>query len=230
MVSGSRGNCGGPREVMDWVEARGIWKRYGSTVALRGISARFARATVTVVEGRNGAGKSTLLSILGGLARPSRGEVWYEPLGNRGEVARGHVGWVGHESLCYPGLSVRQNVELAAALAGVDAGAAWQRAAERFGLAGLEARLCGTLSRGQLQRVSLSRGLVHDPALVLLDEPYTGLDATLVERLDAVVREERERGAIVIVVSHDATAAARLGAERLLLERGVAGGSGASGS
>jgi len=210
-----------------WVEARGVWKRFGSTVALRGVSARFEAGTVTVVAGPNGAGKSTLMGILAGLGRPWRGSVWYEPFGEGAECVRGRVGWVGHESFCYPGLGVRENVELAARMQGVDAARGWERVAGRFDLEGLERRTCGTLSRGQLQRAALGRGLVHEPGLVLLDEPWTGLDAKAAERLDGVVREERERGAVVVVISHDAGTAERLGAAGLRLERGaVASGAG----
>jgi heme exporter protein A len=205
---------------LESVEAEGLWKRFGSTVALRGLSASFSAGTITVVVGPNGAGKSTLMSILAGLGRPSRGSVKYEPFGVGSDSIRGHVGWVGHESYCYPGLGVRENVELAARLHGVEARRGWERVAERFGLGPLEKRRCGTLSRGQLQRAALGRGLVHAPGLVLLDEPWTGLDAASSVRLDEVVQEERDRGAVVVVISHDADTSERLGARQLRLDRG----------
>jgi heme exporter protein A len=219
----------GDRDVgFEAVVARGLWKRFGSTIALRGLSARFGAGTITVIVGPNGAGKSTLMSILAGLGRPSRGSVRYEPFGEGSEQVRGRVGWVGHESHCYPALSVRENVELAARMHGVDPEAGWERVAVRFDLAALARRRCGTLSRGQLQRAALGRGLVHGPALVLLDEPWTGLDAASAKRLDRVVCEERERGAVVVVISHEAGTAERLGATRLRLERGAVVNEGAA--
>ncbi len=226
MISGRAVTNRSPAEQFDWVEARDLWKRYGSTLALRGLSARFRAGSITVVVGPNGAGKSTLMSILAGLGRPSRGSVVYSPWGCGAEKVRGRVGWVGHESFCYPALGVRENVELAARLHGVDAARAWERVAERFDLKALAERRCGTLSRGQLQRAALGRGLVHSPALVLLDEPWTGLDRVSAGNLDGVVREERERGAVVVVISHDTGTAERLDAEQLRLERGAVVGVG----
>jgi len=212
----------GEREAgFEAVEARDLWKRFGATIALRGLSARFGAGTITVVVGPNGAGKSTLMSILAGLARPSRGSVRYAPFGVGPENVRGRVGWVGHESYCYPALSVRENVELAARMHGVEAAGAWERVAARFDLAALAKRRCGTLSRGQLQRAALGRGLVHGPGLVLLDEPWTGLDTASARRLDEVVCEERDRGAVVVVISHDAGTTERLGGTQLRLERGA---------
>ena len=96
---------------------------------------------------------------------------------------------------------------------------AWQRAAVRFDLVGFAARPVRTYSRGQRQRVALARALVHDPELVLLDEPTAGLDAASTERLAVVIREEADRGATVVVVTHD-TALAERGDVRLRLERG----------
>jgi heme exporter protein A len=203
-----------------YVEARSLWKTYGAVIALKGVSARFEAGTVTVVQGANGAGKSTLLSLLGGLSRPSRGRVWFEPMGDIGPATRAEVGWVGHETFAYPGLSVRENVELAARVHGLPAAIAWAEAAERFGLGALERRETRRLSRGQRQRVALARGLVNRPGVLLLDEPWTGLDAAGKARLDGAIAEERARGAVVIVVAHEADAAERLDAVRLVLDRG----------
>ncbi|MBN2194043.1 MAG: ATP-binding cassette domain-containing protein [Polyangiaceae bacterium] len=205
---------------IEHVDAQGVWKTYGAVVALRGVNGRFEAGRVTVVQGANGAGKSTLLAVLGGVTRPSRGRVWVEGVGEMGEAARGLVGWVGHESLTYGGLTVRENVELAARTQGVEASEAWEEAEDRFALGSIATRETRCLSRGQRQRVALARGLVNRPALLLLDEPWTGLDAGGRRRLDEVIAEERSRGAIVVVVAHETEVASRLGGERLLLERG----------
>jgi ABC-type multidrug transport system ATPase subunit len=202
------------------VELRNVTKTYGPVRALVGVSCRFEAGRVNVVRGANGSGKSTLLAIVGTLARASSGEVDHGELGKRRAAVRGVLGWVGHDSLCYPDLTGRQNIELAAQLHGVDGRDAFERAAARFELAGFVERPFRTYSRGQRQRVALARALVHAPRLVLLDEPTTGLDAAGTERVRGVVREEVDGGAVVVVVTHDGAFADAVGGEVLTLERG----------
>jgi heme exporter protein A len=110
--------------------------------------------------------------------------------------------------------------ELAATLHGLDPASAFESARARFDLGAFAERPVRTYSRGQRQRVALARALVHEPRFLLLDEPTTGLDAQSVERLVAVVRAEAERGAVVLVVTHDEDFAKRAGDTRLVLERG----------
>jgi heme exporter protein A len=202
------------------VVARGIVKTYGSTVALRGVSATFERGQLTLIEGANGSGKSTLLGVLGTVVRATSGTVSYEPLGDDDRAIRGAIGWLSHESLAYPDLTGRQNIELAARFHGLDARDAWAQAEERFELGAFAVRPLRTCSRGQRQRVALARALVHRPSLVLLDEPTTGLDRAGVTRLLAVVEAEVDRGAAVIVVSHEPEIFRQRAAARVLLERG----------
>lgn len=202
------------------VELRNVSKTFGAVRALAGVSCRFEAGKVTVVRGANGSGKSTLLAIVGALARPTTGQVVHgEPRMARSEV-RGTLGWVGHESLCYPDLTGRQNVELAATLHGMDGREAVERARRRFELDGFLDRPVRTTSRGQRQRIALARALVHAPQLLLLDEPTAGLDDASADRLVAVVREEAERGATVLVVTHDGGFGDSLGGSVLTLERG----------
>ncbi len=204
------------------VELRNVTKTYGPVRALVGVSWRFPRGAVTAVRGANGSGKSTLLAVVGTLARPTSGKVEYGDLGrSRGRV-RKRLGWVGHESLCYPDLTGRQNIELAARLYGFDARAAYEAASERFELGAFAERPVRTYSRGQRQRVAVARALVHRPALLLLDEPTTGLDSAATARLERVVREEAVRGAVVVVVTHDAAFAEAMESKVLWLERGRA--------
>ena len=193
---------------------------FGATPALRGVSTRFEAGTITFLEGPNGAGKSTLLAVIGTVLAPSRGHVAYHPLGSDLERVRPHIGWVAHDSLCYRELTARQNVELAARVYGVAVDGSWERVARRVGAEQLAERRVGTLSRGQRQRVALARALVHDPAVLLLDEPWSGLDRGSAEHLQRALLEERARGALVIVVNHTDGLADRLGARCLRLESG----------
>jgi heme exporter protein A len=175
---------------------------------------------VSVVRGPNGSGKSTLLAIVGTLTRASSGKVDHGVLGARRAVVRCTLGWLGHESLCYPDLTGRENIELAARLQGRDAHRAYGRAVERFGLEAFAERPVRTYSRGQRQRVALARALVHEPRLLLLDEPTTGLDPSGAKRLTEVVAEEAHRGAVVVVVTHDGPFADAVGGHVVTLERG----------
>jgi len=201
------------------VGVHGVTKTYGPVRALVNVSARFEGGRISVIEGANGSGKSTLLSILGTLARPTLGEVDHGQLGKSRAEVRAVLGWVGHETLAYGDLTGRENVTLAARLRGVDAERVWREACERFDLASFGDRAVRTYSRGQRQRIAVAKALVHAPSLVLLDEPTAGLDARSTERLGRVVREEAERGAVVVLVTHD-PAFARVADARIRLERG----------
>jgi heme exporter protein A len=209
-----------PRIAAPRVALRNVTKTYGPVRALVGVTCRFEQGRVTVVRGPNGSGKSTLLSIVGTLSLATSGQVDHGSLGRRRAQVRRSLGWLGHESLCYPDLTGRQNIELAARLHGCDAADALARAVERFDLGAFAGRPVRTYSRGQRQRVALARALVHEPKLLLLDEPTTGLDAVATERLTAVVKQEALRGAIVVVVTHDPGFGAAVADATVVLERG----------
>jgi heme ABC exporter ATP-binding subunit CcmA len=203
------------------IEVRAVTRRYGATLALRQVSTSFDAGTLTFLEGPNGAGKSTLLAIIGTVLQPSSGAVWYAPLGDDQSQARRHIGWVAHESHAYRELSGRKNIELVAQIHGVaEAARHVERVIARVGAGSFADRPVGTLSRGQRQRIALARALVHDPDVLLLDEPWTGLDVASVDKLEAVIREEVARGSLVIAVTHGAGTAERLGARRLRIEAG----------
>lgn len=207
------------------VSGRGLVKTYGPTRALAGIDVDLAAREVTVVEGPNGSGKSTLLGLLSLLVRPSRGELRFGDRDARADATalRGTVGVLAHAALVYPDLSALESLALTAELHGLDAGEARGRIAalrDRFELGTFAERPARTYSRGQLQRLAIARTLLHRPTLVLLDEPSTGLDAASTERLVGAVLEERERGAIVVVVTHDAGFAEAVATRRLRLARG----------
>lgn len=203
------------------VQVRRVSKFYGAVRALRGVSCDFEWGRVTVVRGGNGSGKSTLLRIVAGLGRATSGAVDYaDGLCGKGGLDRGSVGWVGHDSLCYGDLSGGENVRLAARLYGVDEEGAYLWAAERFGLAAFAERAVRTYSRGQQQRLSIARSLLHRPMLVVLDEPTSGLDASASEGLARAVREEAARGAAVVLATHDGPFAAAVGDRTIRLDAG----------
>jgi heme exporter protein A len=203
--------------TIEWLRAEGVSKRFGATVALRGVSLELKAGRPYLIVGANGSGKSTLLGILAGSIKPTAGEVRLGP----GEAhLREVVGLVSHETLAYGDLSGRQNVELAAEINGLDPKEAWAEAAGRFELGAFAERPLRTNSRGQKQRVALARAMVHRPKVLLLDEPTTGLDERGVGRLLALAAEETERGAIVVVVAHDVAVWSEVGASIVKLERG----------
>jgi heme exporter protein A len=202
------------------VALRSVTKTYGAVRALVGVTVQFEAGRVSVVLGPNGSGKSTLLALVGTLARVTSGTIDHGPLGASRREVRATLGWLGHDSLCYPDLSGRENIELAARLHGRDPALAFAEAAERFQVGGFAERPVRTYSRGQRQRVALARALVHSPRLLLLDEPTAGLDLASTERLRDVVRAEAARGATVVVVTHDSAFASDVADARVQLERG----------
>jgi ABC-type multidrug transport system ATPase subunit len=205
---------------IDRVVAERIVKTFGATAALRGVDMTVEAGALTLIEGPNGSGKSTLLGILGTVLRPTSGTVRYEPLGTVASEIRRTLGWLSHEALAYGDLSGRENVELVARLTGLDPAEAYARAEARFELGAFADRPLRTNSRGQKQRVALARALVHQPSLVLLDEPTTGLDRAGVARLRRVLEEELARGTLVAVVTHEPELFGTLPVRRVVLERG----------
>lgn len=202
----------GARGANVGVRIDGVSKAFGSVRALVGATLELEPGKISAFVGPNGSGKSTLLGIVATLVRASHGRVQYttsaECKNGRPEMlsrasVRKHIGWLGHELGGYADLTVRENVALAARWHGLDPDRSWDRVAMRFELAPLADRVLRGCSRGQRQRAALGRALVHDPTLLLLDEPLTGLDAAGRARVVEAVRERAAAGATVVVVSHD---------------------------
>lgn len=218
---GPRGTLPAVALEFSTVEARGLVKMYGPTRALAGVDLSLEAGAVTVIEGPNGAGKSTLLDILSLLSRPTRGSLRFgkHDAWHLRQTLRGTLGVLAHAAMLYPDLSGRENLSLFASMYGVSE----QRIGElgeRFDATTFWQRPVRTYSRGQLQRIALARTLLHAPRLILLDEPSTGLDVRANEQLVLAVRAERERGAIVALVTHDTALSQALADRRVRLSRG----------
>jgi heme exporter protein A len=187
------------------LEARGLCRSFGRVRVLHGIDLTLAPGEALAVAGPNGAGKSTLLRLLAGLLRPSAGgvRVLGRPLhGGEAEVRRA-IGLLSHQSLLYDDLTLVENLTFAARLYGLPRPAAAARAAlEAAGLGDRSEWLPRRLSRGLLQRAAIARALLHRPRVLLLDEPFTALDATAAARLRELLRERLAAGLGVVIVTH----------------------------
>jgi heme exporter protein A len=192
------------------IHARGLEKRFGSRRVLRGIDLELSAGGFLLVTGPNGSGKTTLLRILAGLAAPTRGTVDVE-------VDRGHIGFVAHEALVYRELTALENLELFGRLYRVpERRERIGMLLERFGLWDSRNERVAAYSRGMTQRLALCRALLHDPELLVLDEPFASLDDQGTDLLDRVLDELC--GARALVVStHDPRRVARLATQRLAL-------------
>jgi heme exporter protein A len=202
---------------------RKVGKTYAGRRALIDVSTTFAPGQVSAVLGPNGAGKTTLLGILSTLVPPSTGDVrWGDEALGRTSLARARIGYVGHDPGLYGDLTARENLSLFAELYGVPAPAARAEAMlRRVGLAeaAVEAP-ARTFSRGMLQRLSLGRALLHEPTLLLFDEPSAALDPAGAAWLQAELATERRAGRVVVLVTHDLEAAAAIAEHVVILRRG----------
>ena len=213
------------RAALTRVQIEKIGKRYGGERALASVSLELTARSMCALLGHNGAGKTTLLGVLSTLVRPSTGTVAYHAGGAAvaGEAVRREIGMLAHASLCYGELSARENLALFAGLYEVDGSpAAIDAALDRVGLEPrARDRAARTYSRGMLQRLALARALLTRPSLVLLDEPFTGLDRGGALALGAELAQLRDGGAIVVVVTHDLEAIAGRTDHVAILRRGA---------
>lgn len=213
--------------MIEEIRAVGVAKCFGKVWALAGVDLVCRAGTVTTIEGANGSGKSTLLAILGQWLQPTRGAVQHTPTPRDAHQLARHTGMLRHASLLYAELSGRENLSLYAQLYEVpQSRQRVEQSLQRFGLSAVADRPVATYSCGQQQRTALARALLHRPPLLLLDEPSRGLDAQGLQLLNDVLAEERQRGSILVLITHDDTLAARFADQRILLHQGrLAGGS-----
>ena len=191
------------------IQVEELEKHYGRVSALRGLSLEIQPGTVTLVAGPNGAGKSTLLRILAGLTRPTRGRVsihGQDPFGRGAAASRGRVGFVGQELALYGELTVEENLRFMARLHGIsfDGVTTGLDPLHELDLEAVAGQRVRTLSQGYGRRTSIARALLTRPEVLLLDEPWNGLDAEAARRLVALLAAERERGHTVVAAQHGA--------------------------
>src|SRR5271165_5876013 len=178
-------------------------KFFGRFAAIRGISASFAPGRLYVVLGDNGAGKSTLLRIVAGLMAPSQGKVTLLGASKIREVAH-RVGYMAHAPLLYDELSGMENLRYFAGLYGLNGDSICQNAMSMVGLDPELSRRVGQYSQGMRQRLSLARAFLHDPELILLDEPFSNVDVHSAREMAAVLGRVRDKGKTIFVVTHQA--------------------------
>ncbi len=200
-----------------------LTKRFGLKTVLRGLNFTAAQGEFVALLGPNGAGKTTFLRILASLSRPTSGEVRIggAALPREAATVRRRLGVVSHQPLLYGDLTAEENLHFFARLYGL--AAPEERIGEVLTLVGLARRrhdLVRTYSRGMQQRLAIARAILHDPDVLLLDEPYTGLDQDASAMLDAVLQEVAAQGRTVVMTSHDLSRVAALASRFDVLARG----------
>lgn len=210
-------------EGMPAVTLAGVTKAFGTRRAVDDVSFELPRGAFLSIFGPNGAGKTTLLRMIATLARPTAGSIAINGVDAKEdpEGVRASLGFISHEPMLYGDMTPEENLVLYGKLYGVEHSE--ERAGALLEVVGLKHRrkdLVKTFSRGMVQRASIARALIHDPSLVLLDEPYAGLDprgAEILDELIASIRHDRT----FIMVSHDLAKGSELSTHRLVMAKGT---------
>ncbi len=205
------------------IEARSLVKRFGPKTVLRGLDFSVSQGEFVALLGPNGAGKTTFLRILASLSRQSMGELKIAgfSLPEQSAAVRRRLGVVSHLPLLYGDLSADENLRFYGRMYGVrDLEARISEVLELVGLSARRRDLVRTYSRGMQQRLTIGRAILHDPEVLLLDEPHTGLDQDACEMLDEVLRQVAVRGRTVVMTSHDLARAQDLASRFDILTRG----------
>ncbi|HET9785460.1 MAG TPA: heme ABC exporter ATP-binding protein CcmA [Terriglobales bacterium] len=206
---------------MSLLECQSVSRFFGEAAVLRQVSFTAEAGQCLALWGANGAGKSTLLRILAGALRPSLGSATVHGAAVGTAAARRQTGFLSHQSLLHPHLSVAENLRFYAVLHGrADPAAAVAGALAQVRGEYLAARRVGELSQGMRQKAALARALLHQPCLLLLDEPFASLDVQTVDDLRASLRELRQAGMAILLSSHNRQQVESLLDGEVTLERG----------
>jgi heme exporter protein A len=212
-----------PTRAETALEARNVSKFFGDLPALRGVSMRIEPGDSVLLYGPNGAGKTTLLRTLAALSRPTEGEVLFagQSLHSDARAARAAIGFVSHASYLYSELTGRENLRFFGRLYRLsDLDARIDRALDLFAVRHRAGELVRNLSRGLQQRMTLARALLHDPTFVLLDEPFTGLDADSARSLEQLLVRLPEQGKALVFSTHNFDQGAAIARRLVALDSG----------
>ncbi len=203
------------------LEVENVWKYYGDFPALRDVAFKVTAGSVVALLGRNGAGKTTLLKIMAGLSHPSRGSVKIYGEQARKEATRRRIGVLGHSISIYDELSAYENLVMFGNLYGLpDPKKRANDMLERVGLARVRDGLAREFSRGMRQRLAVARAFLHEPEVLLLDEPFTSLDDRAIAVLQSMLNEMRDSGRTIIMSTHQLREALELASHVALIQRG----------
>jgi heme exporter protein A len=203
------------------LEVKGVWKYYGDFAALRDIGFSVLPGSSVALLGRNGAGKTTLLRILAGLSKPTEGSVTIHGGNVRDEATRRRVGVLGHGISLYDELSAMENLVVFGRLYGLpDPKKRAEEMLERTGLDRVRDGLVREFSRGMRQRLAVARVFLHDPELLLLDEPFTALDDKAIAVLQSLLQDMRDRGRTIVMSTHQLREALELATHVAMIQRG----------
>jgi heme exporter protein A len=200
-----------------------VTKRFGHLVALNGVDLRVDEGGSVALLGPNGAGKTTLLRLISTLGRPSSGAVRIRGIDTQSdpEAVRAQIGLISHQTLLYEDLTAEENLRFYGRLYGLSGlPERVQEALDRVGLTGREGDRVRGFSRGMKQRLAIARATLHEPTILLLDEPFTGLDAAAQAMLSGMIRDLRAAGRTVLLVTHDIGQGHALCDEYAILSRG----------
>lgn len=205
------------------IEVKKLTKRFGLKTILRNVDFQVARGEFVALLGPNGAGKTTFLRILASLSRPSLGVVKVAgfSLPNEATQVRAKLGVVSHQPLLYPDLTAEENLQFYARMYGIsNYGSQITNVLNLIGLENRRKDFVRTFSRGMQQRLAIGRAILHEPEIILFDEPYTGLDQDASAMLDDVLRTVASKGRTVVMTSHDLIRAEALATRFDVLSRG----------
>jgi len=204
------------------IEIEKLSKIYGYLPVLKHFDLSVERGQFVALLGPNGSGKSTLLRLLCGLSKPTSGVIriggWEIP--REAQAVRAQIGMVSHKPLLYENLTARENLEFFGSLYNVRNAERIDSLLEQVGLGKRADSLVRTFSRGMQQRLSIARSLLHEPAVLLFDEPYTGLDQDAAQVLDDLLRGAQATGQTIVMVTHQLERAAMLAERVIILSRG----------